>query len=192
MPRAHAGQPFLQDAAGEGIQGPEGLVEQHDVALEQEGAEEGHALLHAAREREGVVVGEALEAELADDDEGAPAGFGAGHPLDLQPDHRVVEHGAPREEQIALRHVRHPAEGRGHSAAVDEQAAAVVGGQESRHDVEQGALAAAARPNDGDELAVGHAQVERLEHGDASPVDLERLGDLTQGELVSHAASGRP
>ena len=27
---------------------------------------------------------------------------------------------------------------------------------------------------------------------DALDVDLERLGDLTQGELVSHAASGRP
>ena len=28
--------------------------------------------------------------------------------------------------------------------------------------------------------------------GTRPPVDLERLGDLTQGELVGHAASGRP
>ena len=92
--------------------------------------------------------------------------LGARASLHLQRPAHVTRHRAPGEEGEVLEH--HAAVGTGtvHLAAVEAHRPAIAR-HEAAQDVEEGALAAAARADDGDELAVPDAQTEIVDRLDA-------------------------
>ena len=86
----------------------------------------------------------------------------------------VVEHGPPGEEQVTLEHVPDMSCLTGH-VAVAEHHAAAIGLTESGQDVEQRALAAAARTHEADELAGTDVEAHIIDGGHGTV--LEGLGD---------------
>jgi glycine/D-amino acid oxidase-like deaminating enzyme len=96
--------------------------------------------------------------------------------LRLQAPGHVAGDGLPGEKRELLEH--HAAIGAG---TVDARALhadlARVGGDEAAHDVEQRALAAAARADDGDKLALAHGEALDVEHSQAAPVLAVGLAD---------------
>src|SRR6185503_1441198 len=86
-----------------------------------------------------------------------------GHALGFQTPCHVSGHGLPREQRELLEH--HAAVGPRavYAAAVDLDRAG-FGLDEAAHDVQERALAAAARADDGDELAVAHDEALHIEH----------------------------
>src|SRR5262249_27256652 len=82
-----------------------GLVEQHHVPSRQERPQERRALPHAAREvcRPGAL--EPGQAEAREVLERTSPGTATRRASYLEPECRVVEDGAPRHQQVLLRHV---------------------------------------------------------------------------------------
>ena len=72
------------------------------------------------------------------------------HVLDLHTENDVVEHRAPRQQQVLLQHVADAADGAGGVDALDEHAAAGRL-QQSGDDVENGGFAAAGGADQADE-----------------------------------------
>src|SRR4051794_21767430 len=98
-----------------------------------------------------------------------------GHALSFQPPCHVAGHRLPWEQRELLEH--HAAVGPRpvHLPAVDLDRTG-LGLDEAAHDVKQRALAAAARADDGDELAVAHDEALHVEHRQAAAVLAEALG----------------
>ncbi len=148
-------QPGLQRDAVEGVQRTERLVQQEQPALGEHRTEECHALAHAARELGRISILEPGQAELR---EAVPCRL-AGPPLrdamNFQGEGGVIQCGSPRHQQVALAHVggmAQPLAG-GEHLAVDRDIAIRLREQPS-NDVQQGALAAAGRADQGDEFTV--------------------------------------
>ena len=120
-PQLH--QPFLHLQLGLRIERAERLVQQNDVGVEQERAQQRRALAHAAGERARIEVlepGKPVAPSSGSARSRAPA---QRHALDLHAEDDVVEHGAPGQQQILLQHVADAADGAGRIDAVDEHAA---------------------------------------------------------------------
>ncbi len=169
--RAMAGAQLLQECVhldpGEGVEGAEGLVEQQQLRIADEGSGEGNPLGLAAREGDGpgpVVVG---EADLV---EGGAALFGG--VIGAQAKDHVVEHPAPREQPRFLEHDR-PATG------YEERALDL--GVKAGEAAKEGALPRAAATEEGHELAGPDVELEPVEHDTAA----EDAGDVA-GDHGAH------
>ena len=148
-----------------GVEVRERLVEEEHVRLAHERPGEGDALPLTT----GELVRPAREQLLAADDRRGLAhprrGVSLGHVADEQPEADVLGHVEVREERVALEDHRHvPAAGAqlGDVASADQDPA----GRrllEPGDEAQQRRLPAARRPQDDEELAVAHLQVEALE-----------------------------
>ena len=91
-------------------------------------------------------------------------------PAQLGADFDVAEHRAPRQQRILLRHVAEPDTFRHGERAGQLRA----WGQQAAHAVEECRLAAAARPNQDDDLAGLDGQVHALERDEAAGAKRDR------------------
>ena len=96
----------------------------------------------------------------------------------LQAQRRVVQNAAPRHQQVLLLHVAHRTEPPVRTVWAGASKGQVARRRlvQSRDDVQQGALAAAGRADDGDELTLFGVEVNLAEYGKELPVVLEGLG----------------
>jgi len=151
-------QQLLHSDARLRIERREGLVEDEQPRLGDEGARERHALAHALRKLGRVAVQRVGETDLAQRLGGALAPFLAGHATHLERQLDIAQRVAPRQQRIARQRIGGLAAARLRRRAGDDQAARREVLQPGHH-VEKRGLAAAARPDDGDELAVGDGQI---------------------------------
>src|SRR5258708_3158130 len=166
---------LLHRLARLGVERAEGLVHQEHLGIEGEHARERDALLHAAGELGGVVIAEFAEA-------GHVEGLGdhivdvrARGALRLESPGDVAGDRLPRKERELLEH--HAAVGAWFFDFLPIDAdRAGIGADEAAHHVQEGALAAAARADDGDELALAHGEALDVE-------DFETLAVLGIGLL---------
>src|SRR6266850_601756 len=174
-------QLFLHGLARLRIEGTEGLVHQQHLGIDRQHARERHALLHSARQLGGVVIAEVVEVHhlqvLAD----GGVDLRARRALGLEAPADVAGHGAPGEKRELLEHHAAVRAGAVDLLAVHPDAAAALGLDEAAEDVQEGALAAAARTDDGDELALAHAEpldVEDRQRLAVPGIDLPDAGSL--------------
>ena len=170
-------QPGALLLAVELIQGRERLVHEQDAGVEDEGTRNGDALLHPARELRRIALERVAQPEGAQDLLGIaqrPVPVGPSVELDRQLD--VGEHATPGQERRRLGHEADQlvARRRVHALAIDLDAA-LVRVEQSRHDLQQGGLPAAARSDDRDELAARDGQVHVVENHRAPPAGAEGL-----------------
>src|SRR5688572_12899928 len=150
------------------VERAEGLVHQQHLRIERQHARERRALLHAAGDLGRIVVAEFRQAhdlQVTRYRFFNPSFFIA---LGFQPPGDIPRHRLPREQRELLEH--HAAVGAGavHRVAVDLDR--TLGRDEAAHDVQEGALAAAARADDGNELAFARAEALDVEHRHLPPV----------------------
>ncbi len=158
----HAQQFGLHQLARLGVECGERFVEQDHFGIDDERAREVDALLHAAREFARMAVFEAGEADQLDHRLRARNRLAQRHALELETVGHVAHDGAPRHQRGALEDHRPVAAGCGDLAAVDQDAAARRGVQ-TVEAMQQRRLAAAAGPDDADELAGSDRQGRALE-----------------------------
>src|SRR5579875_57785 len=145
-----------------GVQRPERLVHEQHLRADGQGPRNADALAHAARELVRVVALEGAQPNAAQVLAGELAAGGGGLADDLQAQLDVVQHGAPRQERELLEDQRAVGAGRGDGPAVEEQ--------------QQGALAAAAGADDGDELALRDGQADGVEGEELGVVERPSVG----------------
>src|SRR6185312_14909674 len=143
----------LHRLAREGIERAKWLVEQEDLGIIGERTGDRDALLHAARQLARKAMLEALQADGADEAFDDLFALRPWHPAHLEPVADVLRHGQPGKQRIFLEHDAAVDARAGHRLAVHLDRAA-VGAEKAAKNVKQGALAAAGRADDGDELAV--------------------------------------
>jgi hypothetical protein len=166
----------------------ERLVHQQYLGLEDQGPGDGHALLLAAGELARVLLLVAVQREEGEEFRDL---FLDGPVRDLaepQPEGEVLEHGHVRPEVVALEHHgRRPLLGRQLRDVLPAQDhLPPVRVQESAHGAEDGGLAAARRPQEGDELGLGHLEVDVA---DPFPVAVQfRESHQLQLRIVRHRA----
>ena len=175
-------QPFLHLQLGLRIERAERLVEQNDVGVEQQRAQQGGALAHAAGQRVRIEIFEAGKPVAPQQRQRALARLAQRHALDLHAEDDVVEHGAPRQQQILLQHVADAADGAGCVGAVDQHAAAGRF-QKPGDDVEDRALAAARRADQADETALRNRQRHRRQRRERAVRRPEGHADLVEAKL---------
>src|SRR5438034_3049254 len=101
----------------------------------------------------------------------------ARHALGLEAPGDVAGHGAPGKKRELLEHHAAVRAGAADLLAVHADAAAALGLDEAADDVQEGALAAAARADDGDELALALAEPLDVEDFERPAVLAVDLGD---------------
>ena len=156
-------QEVLHLRAGETVERAERLVEEHEGTVLDHRAHERCALAHAAGEREGIGSLEAGEAEEGKQLARLPLRLGLAHTLDLQRQRDVPQHGAPGKEEILLGHVGDRVQITADRRSSDLDRAG-VGNVEPGDEAEEGALSAAARPDQADELAAAGVEVHLQQH----------------------------
>src|SRR6185312_16708655 len=169
----------LHDLAGLGVERREGRVHQQDLWIDRERACEIDALPHAARKLTRIITLEAAEPDQAQQGEDALLDLGAGLAADLEADHGVGQDSAPGQQIVGLEDEAAIGAGVGHHTAVEAHRPAARR-LEAGDDAQQRGLAAAARPDDGDELAGADREVDgaqRLEGAEAH----REVGDLELG-----------
>ena len=97
-------EPVLHLAARERVERGEGLVQAQDRLAREQGAQEGHALAHAARELVGAGALEALQAEGGEERVRAGARLLARRPGQAHRERGVVDRAQPRQQAVALGH----------------------------------------------------------------------------------------
>src|SRR5579883_345431 len=176
--------------AGLRIERRERLVEEHDVGLGDERAREGDALAHAARKLARPAPEKLAEAVAGKQRRRAGARLVHVEALDLGAEQGVVEDRSPLEQVILLQHVADLAARPGDRRAVDQHLAAGRA-QDAGDEREEGALAAAALADDGDELARRHPERDVLERlGLAVAAEIAQR-DVAQLDLGRGAGSRR-
>ena len=144
------------------VQGGERLVEEQHLGLEGERARQGDALLLSARHLPRVAVARARQADELEQLRRSFRDRGLVALANLQPESDVVGDGHVREQRVCLEdHADVPAVGRpvGDVRPVEDDAARrwVL---EARDHAQGRGLATARRPQEGDELALLHREVE--------------------------------
>src|SRR5262249_45833723 len=155
-----AQQLVLHGLAGLGVERAERLIQQQDRGIVGERARDRDALLHAARQLAGKSALETLKADGADEAPNYLFALRSRHAAHLEAVIDVLRDRQPGEQRVFLEHDAAVDAGTGDGLAADLDYAA-VGGNESAQDVKQRALAAARRPDDRDELALRHVDVDR-------------------------------
>ena len=150
------------------------------------------ALLHAARELARVAVCEAFEADEARCARRRIRSRSARvHAALLEPECDVAGDRQPREQRIALEHDAAFRPGAADRRAFEQQLARARR-QEAADEVEQGALAAAARADDRDELVAVDREVDPLEGGHRARAGAIAHGDASRLEArLGHGYFGR-
>src|SRR6478735_4638728 len=193
LPEAH--QLFLHLLARLRVERAERLVHQQHLRIEGEDASERGALLHPARELRRIVIAELGEADHGELPRYHLVYLFFSETLRLEAPGDVAGHALPRKERELLEH--HAAVGprAAHFLAVDADAAG-LGGDEAADDVQERALAAAARPDHGDELALAHRELRDLDDGKGLAAALVALGDARGFQRVQglgfSALTGQP
>jgi hypothetical protein len=168
----------------------ERLVEQQDLGLHHEGPRHRHPLLLAPRELARIaraVAGELHHLEHLLD---LALAVAARDPREPQAVGHVLRHRHVRPERVALEDHRHaPPLGRDHERRGGEHAVAdadlaAVGREEAGDQAQRGGLAAAGGPEERDQLARAHRQVEAGHRGHVA----EALGEAADRD-PGHAAS---
>ena len=176
---------FLADLR---VQGSEGLIEQQHFGLVRQRARHRHTLLLAAGELRRQPLIQPLERNQAQQLLAAlPARFGA-HVPHAQRELDVLRHRHMAEQRVVLEHQPHAALAGGDVrdvAAVQRDAAMVDAGQPG-DGAQQGALAAAAGPEQHEKLPVTDVERDVVDHRRAGVP----LGDLIQGNGHCGDATG--
>ena len=145
-----------------------GLVHQDDIGLERQRPAQRNALRHAARKLPRVGVGEFLEPDETEIFQRTLAPLRLVDILRFEAELDILQHRAPRIEHRVLKHIGHElGVGPGHRLACDQHTAAVVvKGNEAGDDIEQGRLAAAARPQQDQEIVFLRRDADLIEGAD--------------------------
>jgi len=138
---------------------------------------ERDALLHAAAELAGIEIGEARKMHEIEIVGGPGEALGLRQPFHLERPRDVLDGGEPGKQRELLEHHAAIGAGRPDRGAVEAQLAAARG-LEAADDVQERALAAARRPDDGDELVLVNGQRQAIDGGDAPVLDRERLVEI--------------
>lgn len=109
--------------------------------------------------------------------------------LELQRILHVSTHGHVLEQRVVLEDDAHAAvvRRRRGDVAPAERERTLVGHQEADEDAQRGGLTAPRRAKDGEELAVQHVEVQRVQHF----LTVEALHEAARGQLLRRAAAGR-
>lgn len=144
------------------VQSGEGFVEEHDVGVENQAAQDADHLLLAATEAIDAGVGVQFDAEPLHHVARPVTAFGLGNPLELEGEGDILLYRSPWEKTVA---VVLPDEALGHTGR-----APVLGGDgarfqlfQSRDESQQRRLAATVRPENRDELALLDAERQVLD-----------------------------
>ena len=95
----------LDQELGLEIKRGKGFIEKQNVGVVDESASERHALAHAPRQGRGIIVGEAVQAQLIKKRARALVGLRFRHVPDLHAKFDVGDRGSPRQKQILLQHI---------------------------------------------------------------------------------------
>jgi hypothetical protein len=145
------------------VQRRERFVHQDDVGVEHQRLREAHALAHAAGQLVRIAIGERGQADALQPLGRERARVRVARAAERQPGHHVAERGAPGHQALGLEHVaRAPVDARQRLA--EHAHAARARREQAGGHVQQRALAAAGRPDDGDELA-GLDRERHVAHG---------------------------
>jgi len=163
------GQPYLLQPRvhlppRDRVERPERLIEQQHLPVEQERPQERQPLAHATGELHRPGVLEAGQAETGEQRRGPLPGRGRRCAGDLGTQHGVAHRPPPRQQQISLRLVAgqsRPADGGRAADARRPGARHQEPGQHPQH----GGLAAAAGPDQADELPRRDGQVDAVQRG---------------------------
>ena len=173
--------------AQRGVEIGQRLVEQEELGLANDGTADGDALALAAGElgRSPVEIG--VQREHGRSRADAPADLVRGGAGLLQAQPHVVPDGEVRIERVGLKDHGDAALGRRHRRHFPSfyPDAAAGGVFESGDDPQQSRLAAAGGPDENDELAILHLEVD-------SPYDLDRSEPLGDALELQHAPTRRP
>ena len=155
---------LLQVAPAEGIEGPEGFIEQQQLRLDRQGAGDRHPLAHAAGQFAGQLVAGMAQAHHLDvllhQGLAVLAGEAGHHLIDGQGD--VLLHREPGQQRVVLEH-HHLVGARAlHRFAIHQHRAA-RGQIEAGDHVQQRALATAGVADQGDEFAFADVEIDSLE-----------------------------
>ena len=155
-PMAHTQvlQQHVHPNAGQRVQCPEGLVEQHQLRLPHEGAGQGHPLRLATGKGQWPVVGVLAESDLSQGVEATTPQRNASTGAPAQPEQDVDQHSLPRYEARLLED---------HSPALGNQHLPLVVGIETTQDAQQGALSCSASTEERDEFIAPDRQVKAPE-----------------------------
>ncbi len=154
-----------------GIEVGQGLVQQEHRRLAHQRAPQRHALALAAGHRPRQLVEHPLQPQHVGGGLHAARDFGLVVPAQLQPEGQVLGHGHVRVERVVLEHHGDVAVFRRHvvdHAPADGQCAGAYFLQPGHHP-QQGGLAAARRPHQDHQLAVGDIETGPV-HGDLAVV----------------------
>ena len=184
----HVHHQLLHLGARDGVQGRERLVGQQQLRLARQGARQGHALCHAARQLRGVERAAAAQAHGL---QRLLHALAAGLLLQLRLAREVQAeaHVAPRiqpgQQAGLLEHEARARVRRGQRLAEELELAPAPGAavrrlQAAEHAQQRG-LAAAAAAEQADDLARGNAQGDVLEHGLAGRIAKARAACLQHG-----------
>src|SRR3984957_14362401 len=187
---------LAQHHAGLLVERAERLVHEQDIGLQAQGARQRGALAHATRQLARIVIGEIREPDRIERVLGALLALGLAHALEHHAELDVLDHRAPREQRVLLEHegdlLRHRS---AHPLVADLDRA---GGRlhQSAHDAEKRALAAAARPDQAQELAAPYVErgVEQRPHVAGAALLAELMGDPPNANPppVRHFVAGLP
>ncbi len=140
--------------------------------VHDQGADQRHALAHAAGQHLGIGVFETRQPELLEIFARLALGLGAIDAARLEPEQHIAEHGAPGKQQVLLHHVADAA-----AQAVDLLAEilhrAGVRLDQAGDDVEDRGFAATARPDDADKIAGVDVKGQIFEHADFAALAAE-------------------
>ena len=155
--REYLREVLLQHHLGLRIERRERLVEQQHLGVECHGARERRALAHAAGELVRVMAGEVAEVVTLEQRVAAAQALLALDTLDLLAQLDVLDDAAPGQQQVLLQH-EGDVQARSRDLRAVEQHRAALGAGEAGGEIEQRALAATARADDGNHLAVRHRE----------------------------------
>ncbi len=173
----------------------ERLVHQEQLGAAGQGAGDGDALLHAAGELPGEPAGDVAEADEVQHGLGLPPALRPGHAADLEREFDIAPDGAPVQQAGLLEdEAVVPREARLARAPAADGDGARGGGGEVGDDPQQGALAAAAGAEQGDERAGAHVEPDPFQGGDGLAAgggeDLVDVGERDGGRVVGGCHGG--
>ena len=144
------------------------FVEQEQFRFAHDRPADGDALALAARKLGGTALQIGFERQHGRGDADALVDLRRRRACLLQPKPHIVAHGEMRIERVGLEHHGDAALGRRRVDDVDAIDQHLAGGRilQPGDDAQQGGLAAAGRPDENDELAVVHVEVDALQHID--------------------------
>ena len=192
--RHRLGQILLEHHLGLGVERREGLVDsstQH-VRVHHHGPGERRALAHAAGEFVRIVVGEAIQMVAVQEFLRPLLALGRVHAADFLAELDIPADRPPGQQQVFLEHKGDMLVRAADRLAVDENLA-FRGPVEAGRQVEQGALAAAARPDQGDDLAILDVDADALDREHAlAPGPAAHRRKKARDLLEAEPEHGRP